>query len=347
MGRRLEAKNCQQQLQNIHDVEILGSGVYLPRMRVDSVSLMDEIKSEKNYGIPASWLSETVGIIERRYVSGDDKPSSMAVKAAEPALSAAGLDVVDQVIYCGIDRDQPEPATAHTVNDILDLKASYAFDVSNACLGFVSAMQLALQSIRLGSIETALIVTGEQPSVFVQDYIEILASGIEKTEARKLLGFLTVGDAAGAIILGRAEFGCGFKDFFVETNSQHRKLCYWRRDSDGTLSGQMKMGHLTYHGKKMANQLTKRIKESPTWQEPDLMLSHNTGRGAFDAHIDLGLAPREKWFKSYDFLGNITTATFPVNYHIALSKSPLKPGELMAGMFNGSGLSFCYFDYVF
>ena len=88
MGRRLEAKNCQQQLQNIHDVEILGSGVYLPRMRVDSVSLMDEIKSEKNYGIPASWLSETVGIIERRYVSGDDKPSSMAVKAAEPALSA-------------------------------------------------------------------------------------------------------------------------------------------------------------------------------------------------------------------------------------------------------------------
>ena len=105
-------------------------------------------------------MSEKMGIIERRVAPSDAKPSDLAIPAARKAIEAA-TDIkpeeIDLVIFCGIERDQPEPATAHVIQDKLGLNARYALDIANACFGFVNAMEIATNYISCGIVKLSLI----------------------------------------------------------------------------------------------------------------------------------------------------------------------------------------------
>ena len=108
-----------------------------------------------------------MGIVERRMAPVNSKPSDLAIPAAKNAIDSAEPGIaedIDLVIFCGIERDQPEPATAHIIQDKLGLNSRYAFDMANACFGFVDAMQVAASYIKCGIVKYALIITGEVPS---------------------------------------------------------------------------------------------------------------------------------------------------------------------------------------
>lgn len=135
-----------------YKTKILSTGEYLPSEIVKSGDLFSEIGTESKYDIPTYWMSEKMGIVERRMASEDTKPSDLAIPTTKDAISNSGIDAsqIDIVILCGIERDQPEPATAHTVQDELGLKAAYAFDIANACFGFIDGMNVASRFINSG-----------------------------------------------------------------------------------------------------------------------------------------------------------------------------------------------------
>jgi len=137
--------------------KIYSTGVHFPEEIVKSDDLFAEINSETKYDIPHNWMSNVMGIKERRVAPESAKPSDLAIPAAIQALqSAPEVDPkdIDLVIFCGIERDQSEPATAHTIQHKLGLNARYAFDLSNACFGFVDSMQVATNYI---ACETSLV----------------------------------------------------------------------------------------------------------------------------------------------------------------------------------------------
>ena len=100
-------------------------GVSLPKNVVSSVSLMEEISSESRFGIPHNWIDTRVGIVNRRFVDSDIEPSDLAREASTMALERAGLkaEYLDLIIYCGIDRNYVEPATAHIIQHELGSRA--------------------------------------------------------------------------------------------------------------------------------------------------------------------------------------------------------------------------------
>ena len=162
--------------------KIYSTGVYLPSQIVKSSDLFEEIKSDSLYGIDKNWMSDTMGIEERRMAPDSAKPSDLAIPAAQQALEKAGdIDPqhIDLVIFCGIERDQPEPATAHTIQNALGLNARYAYDISNACYGFIDAMHIATNYIECGIVRYALIVTGEVPTRVMKAAIDVLKSGVD------------------------------------------------------------------------------------------------------------------------------------------------------------------------
>jgi len=126
--------------------QIISVGTFLPETVVTSEEMLSTIGSEEKYGIPHDWITRSVGIKERREAKEGAMPSDLAIPAARNALancpSEYDLDQIDLVIFCGIERDQPEPATAHTIQKALGLKASRAFDLANACFGFFKAWRL-------------------------------------------------------------------------------------------------------------------------------------------------------------------------------------------------------------
>lgn len=339
-------------LKSLHpNAEILSTGIYLPRQRVKSDDLLQEIDSYNQYNIPQDWISSKVGIIERRYAEDGETPSSMAVKAAERAIAYQpdiNPDHIDKIVFCGIDKDQAEPATAHNINQALGLSANEVYDITDACYGFIRGMQDCARSIKLGETRLALVATGELPSRVVKYYLERMRKGVDKSLAKKWLGFVTAGDAAGAVIMGKADAlrGNGFQTFSSLVNSRHRDKCYYKHMSDGEIQGQMLMAHINAHGKKLAQSVVASVANSPDWETPDYLLTHQTGNGTFNILADFELVPRNRMIRTYNYLGNITTATFPVNYHHLLHDIGVGEGTKVSLLFSGSGLVFGHGLYV-
>lgn len=328
---------------------ISASGIYLPKNKIKSEELMAEIKSEKNYGVSERWMNDIIGIKERRFCSDSETPSSIAIKAAKMALGQLkSIPKIDKIIFCSIDKDHCEPATAHTVNKALGLGANEVYDVTDACFGFMRGVEDCVRAIALGQIANALVVTGETPSKGIHNIVEQLRGGVDKGTFNRMLPFLTAGDAAGAFVLsaGDSLYGSGFNRLITRTDSNLYDKCCYKRDYDGNIVGQMKMGHLTAHGRRMYQSIGREVSEDPFLTEDDHVVFHGTGNGSFDVLLQNSPVPKNKWIKTFHELGNITSASFPVGFHKLKETQQLSPGDKVGCYINGSGLVAGYRQYA-
>ena len=332
-------------------LRILSSGICLPSERVKSDDLLVEIDSEKKYGIPTNWISETMGIRERRMAKSECQPSELAIPAALQAIDCSLINTneIGLIVFCGIERDQSEPATAHTIQNKLKLNASHVFDVSNACFGFIDGLEIANAFIRSGITNYGLVVTGEVPGKILRAAVEKLKRGVDEKTARKTIGALSVGDAGGAVIVGLSEpeDSSGFELFNTTVDSAHGDKCKYRVLGDGSIDGQMLMGPIskaivTRH-EKLINDTLERL----GWSGFDWMLTHQMGKRPFEKLAQINGKKTGKMIKTFDTLGNITSATFPVNFHKLTTTRKLTLGDRIGGCFAGSGLAIGQFGYTY
>ena len=332
--------------------KICASGVYLPEQVVKSEELFCEIQSESQYDIPVDWMTEKMGIAERRIAPASFKPSDLAIPAAVDALyldSSFDPQDIDLVIFCGIERDQPEPATAHIIQHALGLSAKYAFDIANACFGFIDAMHIADSYIRAGVANYALIVTGEIPSRVLRAAVDVLKRGVDNKTAKEIIGALSVGDAGGAVIIGPVEKGenSGFELFNINSFSHLANKCMYRKDENGTINGHMHMAQITSAFIKCQFDLIDDTLGKLGWTEFDWLLTHQIGQKPFERLSAMkGTAP-SKMIKTLHKLGNITSATFPVNFKKLSETDAVQRGDRIGGAFAGSGLVVGQFGYVY
>jgi len=336
----------------IQKAKIYSSGVYYPSQIVKSDDIFAEIRSETQYGIPYNWMSDVMGIEERRVAPDSALPSELAIPAARQALEGVpdiNPQDIDLIIFCGIERDQSEPATAHTVQHKLGLNARYAFDISNACFGFVDAMQVATNYIRCGIVRYALIVTGEVPTRVLRAAVDKLKNGVDIKTARNIIGALSVGDAGGAVVMGptKNDDKAGFELFNTVSYSQHVDKCIYKQREDGSIDGQMIMGLIAGTIIKSHHGLIDETLAKLGWTEFDWVLSHQIGQRPFDKLSRMNGIRPSRMIKTLDKFGNITSATFPVNFHKLVENGEVVRGDRVGGCFAGSGLVIGQFGYVY
>ena len=122
-------------------------------------------------GMPIEVLEYASGIEARRYWDQGVQPSEVAALAGEKALRDAGIDRarIGIIVNTSVCRDFIEPSTACLVHHRLGLSAECLnFDLGNACLGFLSGMQVVSNMIERGQLDYGLIVDGESAR-FVQE----------------------------------------------------------------------------------------------------------------------------------------------------------------------------------
>ena len=330
--------------------QINSIGIHLPEQKVTSKELFSEFHSESYYGIDTDWMERTTGIIERRVCAPDALPSGLAIEAAKQAvaeMSPAQLDAIDMVIFCGIERDNPEPATAHKVQRAIGVKANYVFDLSNACFGFIEGMTVASKFIATGDVSSALIVTGEIPSRVMRFVVDRLKSGKAQTEFNQLVGALTVGDAGGAVVLGPScNNSTGFRAFNSRVDSRFVDQCEYSHTPDGGYEGHMHMARIVARGVSMHKNMLADTLSKLNWNGFDWLLSHQTGKKSFERFSQLNNIDATRMVKTYDTLGNIATATFPIAFDKLMRSGLVNPGDRIGGCFAGSGLATGQFGYV-
>lgn len=318
---------------------IASIGSYLPDQIVSSSELMDEIQSEKVFGISNTWIEELTGIHSRRFAKADDKPSDLAIRAGRSALEKCSMDPKDigMVLYCGIDRDWIEPATSHRIQRELGCINATCLDITNACHGFSNGMSVGDAMIATGAAENVLVVTGEVPSHLIQDVIKDINENPTLENFHTKVGGFTTGDAGGAVVLQRATEISGMKTYRFSSHGRYTDLCYYKFDRNGKRCGQMIMDKISAAVIHMHKSLIRDTYKMLNWQPDDVdhLICHQAGckphhKMAQLAGIELNKAPT-----TFERYGNLTSATIPVTLDMA---NPC-PGDKILILGAGSGLS--------
>ena len=167
---------------------ITGTGSFLPPRRLSNADLVQELAGK---GVETSdeWIVERTGIRARHFAAPDVCCSDLALRAAQAALQAAGVEAaaVDLIIVATSTPDMVFPSTACILQHKLGTKGGAAFDVQAVCSGFVYALSIADAMIQTGAAGTALVVGSE-----------VFSRILDFTDRTTCVLF---GDGAGAVVL--------------------------------------------------------------------------------------------------------------------------------------------------
>ncbi len=164
---------------------ILGTGSYAPPRVIDNDFFVEDRKLDTT----ADWISSKTGIQERRFADDHVRTSDLATEAAAAALAQAGLapDDVDLFIVATSTPDYTMPSTACLVQEALGAEDGMAFDIVNACSGFVYALDVAARCLQTNT-ETAVVIG-----------VDIGSRIVDPADRTTSVFF---GDGAGAVVLG-------------------------------------------------------------------------------------------------------------------------------------------------
>ncbi len=293
----------------------------------------------RRVGLRPGLLESLAGITERRWWPEDVSFSDAAGMAGAKALAEAGVDPsrVGLLIDTSVSRTHLEPSAAVTVHHALGLPTTCLnFDLANACLGFLSGMQLAAMMIDAGRIDSALVVDGESARYTHEVTLARLTwPGTTRHEVRSQFATLTLGSGAAAMALGRGDEhpeGHRFVGGVSRAATEHHELCIrdlesMQTDAKGLLDAGIALSVATWED----------AKAEFDWSDMDRYIAHqvsqvHTGAMCRALGIDPTRVPR-----TFPTRGNMGPAAVP--FTLATQVDSLQAGDRVLLMGVGSGLN--------
>ncbi len=336
-----------------NNVVIAAHGHHLPKHAMTSE--MIELELEEIYeglGLPMGRLELMSGIKERRYFDVGARPSELAAHAAlnlahnNPLID---LKKTQLLIHASVCRDFLEPATASVIHHQLGLDENCEFfDLSNACLGVMSAVNMAAKQIESGLIKQALIVSGENAAPLYQSTkTELLrkfrAGELTRKSIKPYFANLTIGSAAVALLITSKDMAPGADRFLgaeLMSDSKAHTLCQGSGDTSSlmmeTNSEELLKAGITL-AKKTWHKTVTGLELAPN--EINWAIGHQVGVAHEKLTMEAMELSHHPTHITYDTLGNTGSAALPITYMKLLEQKSVKAGERIAMLGIGSGLS--------
>ena len=310
---------------------VLGCGAYLPEKVVSNEDLSRKIETSD------AWIRQRTGIRQRHIAAEGEFTSHLALYAARAALARAGCTAgdLDLLVLATATPDNTFPATATRVQAALGMKRGAAFDVQAVCSGFIYALSVADNMLRLGQAKTALVIGAET------------FSRILDWEDRSTC--VLFGDGAGAVMLRAADCGGSNADRgILSTHLYSDGGGYEMLYVDGGPSTTGTAGHLRMHGREVFRHAVTRMAEaveislesnclSP--DDLDWVVPHQANIRIMDSMAKkLGLRP-EQIIVTVDRQANTSAATIPLALAAADADGRLKQGQLVSLTAMGGGFT--------
>ncbi len=324
-------------------------GYALPDECVSSDALEERIGAVyERLNLSVGRLELMSGIRERRFWPPGTRPSDVAARAGAQALERSGLErsQLGCLVFASVCRDFLEPASASVVHHRLELpETCEAFDLSNACLGFASAMALVAGRIERGEITAGLVVAGEDGRPLVEETLRALgAEGVGRPEIKRAYASLTIGSGAAALVLARRDAFPEARRLLGATSladTAHHALC----SGDVSAGGggplmETDSEALLQAGNALAARTFERFLAEQEWTRGsiDKIVTHQVGaahrRLLFET---LALDPARD-YPTVSSLGNIGSVSLPISFALAQEADFFAPGDRIAMLGIGSGL---------
>lgn len=309
---------------------VAGIGSYLPEkvLTNDDLARMVDTSDE--------WIRKRTGI-ERRHIAAEGElTSDLAMKAALAALehAGAGPDDVDLIVLATTVPDNTFPATAARVQAKLGVKRGPAFDVQAVCSGFIYALSIADNMLKLGQARSALVIGAEV-------YSRILDWSDRST-------CVLFGDGAGAMFLRAVPpdevNGRGILSTHLWTDGSHYDALY----VDGGPSSTQTAGHVQMQGQEVYRGAVKLMADAVevglaangmTTEELDWLVPHQANVRIIDSvGSKLGIGA-DRTIVTVAEHANTSAATIPLALDIGSRDQRIQTGDLIALTALGGGFS--------
>jgi len=295
---------------------IVGTGKYLPERILTNADL------EKMVETTDEWIKSRTGI-EYRHIAADDQATSdLAYRAALAALETSGLGPsdIDLVLVGTTTPDLIFPNVACLVQEKLGIKSCPAFSVEAACSGFLYALVVADQFIRLGQARRALVIGAETMSRI-----------IDWTDRETCVLF---GDGAGAVILEAAETP-GIIYSTLGADGRYRDLLY---ASSGVSLRQREGAALRMKGNEVFKVAVKTLenlvddvveKNHLEKGQIDWLIPHQANIRIISATAKRLEMPMERVILTVREHGNTSAASVPMALDTAIRDGRIERGDLL------------------
>jgi 3-oxoacyl-(acyl-carrier-protein) synthase III len=312
-------------------VSILGTHTVLPGRCVTTAEVARKLGKPKK----TARYEELTGVRTRYWAEPGTRLSPLAAGALRGALDEAGLAATDLrriiLVYSG-GADLTFPATATLVAWQLGLRGSCdAFDLKNACIGFVSAFDLAARSVMTG-LGPVGIVSAELNSRF-----------ITPTEPRPYLVF---GDAVAAAVVGPSRGGAGVIASFLANDGSHPPDVF---GDEPSLTRKLEYIQFTRTSKDIAALALAGLRAGladllaraqVALRDVEWVVLHQPNGAMLDAIIESLEIHPARVVRVVDAIGSVASASIPVCLDRLRKTRALQPGDRILILGVGGGISY-------
>ena len=285
---------------------IIGTGSYVPPdiLTNDNLSEMVDTSDE--------WIRTRTGICNR-HIAKDMDNADMAYNAARNAVEDARIEAskIGLIIVATSTPDYAFPNQASLVQAKLKAVNAMCFDVSAACSGFITALDIAASMLKAGSYKYALVIGSEKMSEIVN------------WKDRSVC--VLFGDGAGAVVLKA-----------VDNNTE---------DVTGAL-----VGHIFIHmdGQEVFKFAVKSVptaietllhNNNMDINEVDKFILHQANVRIIESVAKRLKADKDKFPVNLNEYGNTSSASIPILLDELNRNGSLKQGEKLVLAGFGAGLS--------
>lgn len=313
---------------------ITGWGMHVPEKVLTNADISKMVDTSDE------WIRERTGIRERHIVSQEQTTATIGAEASLQALNAAGIGPrkVDLIVVATSSPEHLFPATASLIQDRIGAVNAGAFDLLAACTGFIYAMDVAVQSIRSGSIDTALVIGAETLSRLVN----------WKDRSTSIL----FGDGAGAFVIQASDQPGGVLSSVLRSDGSGADLLHIPAggssipaSSESVSNGQH---YIQMNGREVfrfATRVMAQVTEDAVEKaglkmaDIDVIVPHQANYRIIEAAARQMKLPVDKFVVNVDRYGNTSAASIPIATCEAIETNRLDPGSKVVFVGFGAGLT--------
>jgi 3-oxoacyl-[acyl-carrier-protein] synthase-3 len=309
---------------------VTGCGSFLPSKIVMNDDLAKLVDTSDD------WIVQRTGIHQRHIADEHENTSDLAIAASLNALDSAGLkgSDIDLIVLATTTPDRTFPATAVRVQKALGMQGGAAFDIQAVCSGFVYALAIADNFLRVGQAKRALVIGAET------------FSRILDWEDRTTC--VLFGDGAGAVVLEaktEAEAaGRGIVSTHIHSDGNYEDILF----VDGGVSSSGTVGKVRMNGKEVfrhaVHRLAEVVEETLSANKLDAaaidwLVPHQANQRIIDGiarKLDL---PGDRVVSTIAKHGNTSAASIPLALAVAVGDGRIREGDLVLTEAMGGGLT--------
>ena len=286
------------------------------------------------------WIRSRTGIVQRHVVDESEATSDISTEIAKNLLAKRGIgpEEIDVIIVGTVTPDHFTPSTAAIVQENINAKNAWGFDLSAACSGFLYGLVTGANFIKSGQHNKVMVIG-----------VDTMTSILDFQDRDTCVIF---GDGGGGVILEPTSHSYGIIDSIMRMDGSGGDYLIVPGGGSripATIDSVKDRKHyIKQDGKTVFKHAVKGMAEvsekilsnnNLTGKDVSLFIPHQANKRIIDAAAERCNIPKDRVLININKFGNTTAGTIPIALDEAVNSGRIQEGEYVLLSAFGAGFT--------